>query len=234
MTGHISKRARILGSVLEGAIVLGPTVVGEGSFVDTLTILGYPVRAKLMDLLQESGLTLSLVDTSSEGSSIGPGCIIRSGCIVYEKVRLAERVELGHGVLVRSGSHVEGGTKIGSFSQLDGSVSIGRNVNIQSGVYLPHLTKVFDDAFIGPGARATNDPYPVSKRLEGPIIGRRVVVGAGAVILPGVEVAEEAVVAAGAVVTKDVPPRAVVAGVPAKPVMTRNDYELKKLRYENP
>lgn len=233
--GFVSRSAEVKGIVSKEAVVLGPSKIGMNTFVDSYCIIGYPARRKILDKVKESRESdFKLFDELSDGALIGDGCIIRSHSIVYEGVVLGSGVETGHGVLIRSGSTVGEGTRIGSFSQLDGSVKVGRRVNIQSQVYIPHLTEIGDDVFIGPAVRITNDPYPVSKKLIGPKIGRGAVIGSGAIILPKVTIGEKAVVAAGAVVTKDVRPGMVVAGVPAREIYNRDEYEERKKAYERP
>lgn len=228
MPGYVSKKAVIKGRVMKEAIILGPSMVDEASFIDDWVYVGYPSKEKLMGELK----TLEELDRLSEGAEIGRNCILRAFTTIYENVKLEDGVETGHGVLIRSGSRVGEESRIGSFTQLDGKILIGRGVSIQSQVYLPHLTVVGEEAFIGPGAIVTNDLYPVSSRLTGVRIGARAVIGAGAVLLAGIEVGEEAVVAAGSIVTRDIPPRTVVMGAPAKPVMSRREYEEKQRRYE--
>jgi acetyltransferase-like isoleucine patch superfamily enzyme len=93
-------------------------------------------------------------------------------------------------------------------------------VRVQTNVYLTAFTRAEDDVFIGPGAVTSNDDtmarHPRGAALEGPTLRRACRIGAGAVLAPGVQVGEEAFVAAGAVVIGDVPARAVVMGVPAR------------------
>jgi len=232
MPGFISPRAKILGIVGENSIVLGPSEVSEGSLLDDNTTVGYPTRGRLLPALNSSKTAIEALESVSLGSYIGPRCIVRRGCIIYDEAMLETSVELGHGVLIRSGSVVRAGSRIGSYSQLDGMVLIGRDVNIQSNVYLPHLTKVLDGAFIGPGVTMTNDLYPVASTLKGPTIGAKAIIGSRAVILPGVNIGEGAVVGAGAVVTKDVKPYTVVMGVPAREVYKREEYERRKQAFE--
>ena len=235
--GFLSKKASCSGFVVQEAIVLGPSTIGPRSFVDAATIVGYPQRNKLLNLLEGSPDSqpagFEVLDSLSSGSTVGSGCILRSGCIVYEEAVLGDGVELGHGVLVRTGSKVGERTRIGSYAQLDGAVEIGRGAIIQSQVYLPHLTKVGSNVFMGPAAKVTNDKYPPSKRIVHTIIEDNAVIGSGALLLPGIRVGENAVVAAGAVVTRDVKPGVVVAGIPAREVYTREEYEERKRAYEN-
>jgi acetyltransferase-like isoleucine patch superfamily enzyme len=101
-------------------------------------------------------------------------------------------------------------------------VRVGARVRVQTGVYLTAFTVVEDDVFVGPGASTTNDDtmarHDERTPLRGATLRRGCRVGGSAVLTPGLEIGEEAFVAAGAVVTRDVPRRAVVMGVPARVV----------------
>ncbi len=103
---------------------------------------------------------------------------------------------------------------------IEGNVIIGNNVTIKSGVYLWDGTIIEDDVFIGPNATFTNDPLPRSKVYpeapQGITVKKGASIGANATLLPGITVGYNAMVGAGAVVTKDVPNNAVVVGNPAK------------------
>ena len=107
---------------------------------------------------------------------------------------------------------------------------VGARVRMQTSVYLTAFTVVEDDVFVGPGAITTNDDtmarHEPDYALRGATLRRACRVGGGAVLTPGVEVGEEAFVAAGAVVTRDVPARAVVMGVPARVVREVPDEDL--------
>ncbi|MEM1942733.1 MAG: DapH/DapD/GlmU-related protein [Candidatus Caldarchaeum sp.] len=232
MSGYVSPRAKIKGIISNNVYVYGATEVGEGCFVDECVTIGYPSRQRLLKAIEGRTVEDSLlVDEASVGSFVGPRCIVRRGCIIYDEVIVEGDVELGHNVLIRSGSMILSGSKVGSSTLLDGAVLVGRNVNIQSNVYIPHLTKVMDNAFIGPNVVMTNDPYPVGSPLKGPTIGMNAVIGAGSVILPGVEVGEGSVVGAGSVVTRNVPPNVVVYGVPARVAYDVKEYLRKKQSY---
>jgi UDP-2-acetamido-3-amino-2,3-dideoxy-glucuronate N-acetyltransferase len=103
-------------------------------------------------------------------------------------------------------------------------------VKIQSNCYITAGTVVQDDVFIGPGVTMTNDNamgrHPQGEPLDAPTLRRACRLGGGSVICPGIEIGEEAFVGAGAVVTKDVPPRAVVVGVPARQIRDVTDEDL--------
>src|SRR5207248_8355261 len=115
-------------------------------------------------------------------------------------------------------------------SAVDNDVTVGDRVSIQTGVYLTGYSLVEDDAFLGPDATTTNDDHmarhPRGARLSGVTLRRACRVGGAAVLVPGVEIGEEAFVAAGAVVTRDVPTRVKVRGVPARKYGEVSDEEL--------
>ena len=111
---------------------------------------------------------------------------------------------------------------VGRGASVENDVRIGARVRMQTGAYVTAWSVVEDDVFIAPGVIFTNDPTagrrPDGVELRGPTLRRGCRIGAGAVLLPGVEVGADAFVAAGAVVTRDVPAGALVMGVPARVV----------------
>lgn len=225
----ISKKARIEG-ILEGeAKILGATRIGKTTVIGEGVIVGYPTRRKVINL--GSKASFEQYDKVSEGVEIGEGCIIRSGSIIYEGSKLSKGVETGHGVLIREKTIVGEGTRIGTHSVIDGNVQIGGRNNIQTGVYIPPGTKIGSNIFMGPYVTVTNDRYPPSPKVSGVTIGDNAAVGCRAVLIAGIKIGEGALIGAGAVVTKDVKPRTVVVGVPAKPVMSREEYDRKQKDY---
>lgn len=153
------------------------------------------------------------------------------GVIVGKKVLFGEKVIVWNYVVIGDNTRIGDGTRIGSFCDIGKVVSIGKNCNIQTHVTISNGCKIGNNVFIAPNSTLLNDKFPVSERLTPPIIKDNAIVGGCAVILPGVTIGEDAVVAAGSVVTKDVAAKTVVKGVPAKPVMTRKEYEAKKKSY---
>ena len=109
-------------------------------------------------------------------------------------------------------------------------MTIAARVRVQTDVYLTAGAVLEEDVFVGPGVTTTNDStmarHAPDAPLAGPTLRRACRVGGGVVLCPGVEVGEEAFVAAGAVVTRDVPARAVVMGVPARVVRDVEDRDL--------
>jgi acetyltransferase-like isoleucine patch superfamily enzyme len=153
------------------------------------------------------------------------------GVVVGKGVHFGGDVTVWNYVVIGDGTRIGDGTVIGSFCDIGKNVVIGKNCSIQTHATISNGCKVGDDVFIAPNSSLLNDRYPKSSLLTPPQIEDNVVIGGGVIILPGVTIGKKAVVAAGSVVTKDVPAREVVLGVPAKRAMSLNEYEAKRERY---
>lgn len=151
---------------------------------------------------------------------VGAGAVIRAGAIIYGDVRIGDDFQCGHNSLIRERSTIGDYVSIGTNSVIDGNVTMGDFIKIQSNCYIPTHTTLGNRVFIGPGVVMTNDKYPLRQRDRyrpvGPILEDSVSVGGGATILPGVRIGAGSFVAAGAVVTRDVPPNSLAVGVPAQ------------------
>ncbi len=235
--GFISKKAR-LGSrciVSPTAKILGYSEIGDNTIVDDNVVVGYPTRRSIHSALSRIERVENIYeffDSVSSGARIGVSCHLRPGTVVYERTVIGNYVETGHNVMIREDCVIGDNTVIGTLSVIDGRVRIGKSVRIETGVYIPPESVVEDNVFIGPYAVVTNDRYPMSKKLKGVYIEKGAVIGANCVLVAGIRIGENAVVAAGSVVTKDVPPNTVVAGVPAKPLYSRDVYDEKKRLWE--
>lgn len=193
--------------------------VGEGSLVDDSAIIGYPPSRKVED----------------KSLSIGLGAKIRSGTVIYGGSTIGDWLETGHGAVIREENKIGDHFCLWNNSTVDYNCTIGSHVKIHSNVYVAQFTVIEDDVFIAPGVTITNDPHPLCSRcMQGPTIKKGARIGAGAIILPRVIIGERALIAAGAVVTKDVPPESVVVGNPGRVVKSINELECKTGERERP
>lgn len=173
---------------------------------------------KLSEIAVADGAKLGVpAGDNSSPPDIGPGSIIRSGTIIYDDVTTGRELTTGHHALIRETTTLGDNVLVGTHAVIDGSTTVGDDVSMQTGAYVPRQTTVGSNVFLGPSATLLNDSYPVRKDADllGPTVEDGVSIGANATILPGVTVGDGAFVAAGAVVTKDVPPDTLAAGVPA-------------------
>jgi len=165
-----------------------------------------------------------------EGVEIGEGVQIGGHVVIHSEARIGDGARIGDQAQVRRGATIGAGSLVGRGSAVDHEVTIGDRVKIQSNCYITAFTTIEDDVFVGPGVVTTNDDtmgrHGPERPLAGATLRRGCRIGGGATICPGVEVGEEAYVAAGAVVTADVPARAVVMGVPARQVREVPDEDL--------
>lgn len=155
--------------------------------------------------------------TAAEETVIGDDATIRSGTIIYRDVEIGDQFRTGHNVLVREETTIGDDVLLGTNSVVDGTATIGSHCSFQTGSYIPQETEIGDNVFFGPHAVVTNDPYPIREEstLDGAIIADHVSIGANATILPGVTIGEGAFIAAGAIVTSDIPPETLAVGTPA-------------------
>ena len=186
-------------------IIFGTNAIGKNTILSENVTLGFPSREHMGK-------------EEFPGTTIGANGVIRSGTILYADVVAGNNFSTGHNVMIREKTTIGDGVSIGTNTIIEGNTIIGNNVSLQSLVYIPTGVVIEDDVFIGPNAVLTNDPYPPhgGDNLKGPVIRKGASIGANATILPGVEIGEGALVAAGAVVTHDVPPRTLAVGNPAR------------------
>ena len=199
-------------------VVHDGVVLGDGCVVQDHAVLGKPPARGPHDPGDLKPLVLGAGVRVCAGAVVFAGATVGDGAVIGDQAYVRERVSLGAGALVGRGSAV------------DNDVQVGDRVSIQTGVYLTGYSVVEDDAFVGPRVTTTNDDHmarhPPDEPLTGVFLRRACRVGGAAVLVPGVEVGEEAFVAAGAVVTRDVPARAKVRGVPAREYGEVGDEEL--------
>ncbi len=194
------------------AIVYPGTVLGEG-----VKVLEHAVVGKQPSLSPRSTASRDPL----EPTRIGDGTIVSTGAIVFAGAKIGARVILGDQSCVRERVVVGDDVVIGRGSLVENDTTIGAMTKIQAEAYITAYSTLEEHVFIAPCVVTTNDNFMgrTEQRLElieGPTIRRGARIGGGAILLPGVEVGEDAFVGAGAVVTKDVEPRMLVVGNPAR------------------
>jgi acetyltransferase-like isoleucine patch superfamily enzyme len=204
-------------TVYEGTILGEGVRVLENAVVGKQPSLGASSTAKREPLPPArigDGTVISTGAIVFAGSTVGAGCIVGDQSCIRERVELADNCILGRGSLIENDTTVGAGTRI------------------QAEAYITAYSTLEEDVFIAPCVVTTNDNFMgrTERRKElmkGPTIRRGARVGGGAIICPGVEIGAEAFVGAGAVVTKDVPPRKLVVGNPARVLRDVAEDELR-------
>jgi acetyltransferase-like isoleucine patch superfamily enzyme len=204
------------------AIVYPGTVLGEG-----VKVLEHAVVGKQPSLSPRS--TTKREELAP--AEIGDGTIVSTGAVVFAGAKVGARVILGDQSCVRERVLVGDDVVIGRGSLVENDTTIGAMTKIQADAYITAYSTLEEHVFLAPCVVTTNDNFMgrTERRhelIKGPTIRRGARIGGGAILLPGVEVGEEAFVGAGAVVTRDVEPRMIVVGNPARVMRAVPEHEL--------
>jgi acetyltransferase-like isoleucine patch superfamily enzyme len=208
--------------VAETAVVYPGSELGTGVAVGDHAVVGKPPVL---------GKYSTAAGAELDPLVVGDGSAILAGAVVFAGTRLGRGVIVGDQACVRERCEVGDEVVIGRGVLLENEVAVGARTKIQANAYVTRGSVLEEDVFIAPCVVTTNDNFMgrTERRHElrtGPRIRRGARVGAGAVLLPGIEIGAEAFVGAGAVVLRDVPPRAVVVGNPARQIRNVPDEEL--------
>jgi len=204
-----------------GVTIHDGTVIGERCVIDDHVVLGKPPRLAPHSTAAHEPPGALVLEA---------GVTVCAAAIVFAGARLERDAIVGDQAFVRERSRLGAGAVLGRGSVLEPDVVVGARARIQTSVYITRGCVIEDDVFVGPGVLTTNDDsmgrHADGDPPRGATLRRACRVGGGVVLLPGVEIGEEAFVGAGAVVTRDVAPRTLVVGVPARLVRRVGDEEL--------
>ena len=191
------------------------TVIGDEVRVDDHAVLGkLPMRA---------ASSATTKDAQFPPLEVGSGSIIGTGVVLYRGLKLGRKCLVADYATVREEVTVGDRTIVGRGVTIENECTIGKFVKLETECYITAYSVVEDRVFIAPGVTTSNDNYvgrteARKKAFKGVTVKRAARIGAGSVILPGKVIGEDALVAAGSVVTRDVPARKVVMGSPARVV----------------
>ena len=194
-------------------VIKNGTIIGDNVRIDDNTVIGKrPMRASLSTIEGEKDL---------KPTFIGHNCLIGSGAVIYMGAYILDNVMVADLASIRENTIIGEYTIIGRGVTVENYIMIGKRCKLESNCYITAYSDLADYVFIAPGVVTSNDNYigrteERLKHFNGVTVKRGGRIGAGAVILPGKVIGEDALVAAGSVVTKDVPARKVVMGSPAR------------------
>lgn len=186
-------------------IIRDNVCIGTNSFIGANCIIG----ELLADFFEKKEAQVHLLQ-------IGNNALIRSGSIIYGGSEIGNNFQTGHQVTIREKSNIGNNVSVGTLSDIQGYCNIGNYVRMHSNVHIGQESVIEDFVWIFPYVVLTNDPTPPSYELKGVTLKSFAVVATGSILLPGVTVEGDTLIAAGAIVTKDVKEGDVVGGNPAK------------------
>ncbi len=231
-TAYVGDGAELGDNVKVGPFssILSGSILEDNCIVGSHCIIGHPSKIEVQgaDFSANSSKVVDFL-VKEDTARLGKGSIIRSGSVIYKRVRLGGELRTGHNVLIRE--HVTMGENcvVGTHAILDGYIKVGNKSMIQSQCYIAQSVNIGNGVFIAPGCLfLDNKKIILGEGLAGITIEDYVRIGGGAKVLPRVNVGRCALIGAGSVVTKDIPPKAIAFGVPAKVTAYQDDDETEE------
>jgi acetyltransferase-like isoleucine patch superfamily enzyme len=200
-------------SLSYNVVIKKGTTIGNNVRIDDNTVIGkYPMRASLSIFKEEKNLS---------PTHIGDNCLIGANTVIYIGSDISNNVLVADLASIRENTVISEYTIVGRGVTIENFVKIGKRCKLESECYITAYSELEDYVFIAPGVVTSNDNYlgrteERFKHFKGVTVKKGARIGANAVILPGKTIGEDALIAAGSVVTKDIPPRKIVMGSPAR------------------
>ena len=195
-------------------VIHDDTVVGDDVRIDDHATLGkQPMKAANSATTRDQVLP---------PLTVGDTCIVGTGAVLYRGATIEGKVLMADLCTVRENVSIGRGTIVGRGVTVENFCTVGRYCKLESECYITAYSTLEDRVFVAPGVVTSNDNFVGRtaerfKHFKGVTVRRGGRIGAGSVILPGIEIGEDGLVAAGSVVTRDVPARTIVMGSPARP-----------------
>ena len=201
-------------------VFLKSVSIGNNCVIQNNSIIGYDT---LSGHYYDQNQIKKYFTNSDHRIIIGNNVLIRSGVTIYMDVNIGHNCWINHNAIIREQVSISDDSTIGSNTICENNVSIGKRCAIHNNTMICAETLIESFVFIGPGVSFTNNSpighlRDVPSTIRGAKLRLGCAIGGGAIICPGVEIGHEAIIAAGAIVTKDIPPRIIVAGNPAKKI----------------
>lgn len=204
-------------------IIEDGVIIGDNCYIDSNTIIrsgsriGENSNIGSNCIIGEYGMDFYQNHNSpSSHLTIGSNALIRSGSIIYTNSEIGSCFQTGHRVTIREKSSIGHNVSVGTLCDIQGYCEIGDFVRLHSNVHIGQLSIVDSFVWIFPYVVLTNDATPPTENLAGVHVRPFAIIATGAIIMPGLEIGQDSLVGAGAIVTKPVDPYAVVVGNPAK------------------
>ncbi len=204
--------------VIEDHIRIGDNVcIDHNSLIRSRVTLGSGINIGAGCIIGEYQLSRPGDNTNQDAELfIGENTLIRSGSIIYNGSRIGSNVQTGHQVTIREKTEIGDYSSIGTLSDIQGHCRIGNYVRLHSSVHVGQSTVIDDCCWIYPYVVFTNDPTPPSATEIGVHVHSFAVVATGSIVLPGIEIASDTLVAASTLVNRNVDRYQVIAGNPGK------------------
>ena len=202
----------------DGAVIGNHVYIDHNTIIRSGCVIGDHSVIGANCILGDYGALQNRNELKKKKLIIGKNATIRSDTIIYTDSAIGDYFQTGNKVCIRERSSIGNHVSIGTLSDIQGYCDIGNYVRIHSSVHVGQKTAIRDYVWVFPHVVFTNDTTPPSNELVGATIQSFAILATGSVILPGISIGEDSMVAAGAVVTKDVEKYAVVGGIPAKKI----------------